>query len=128
MALGSACWGVCCPKHLISELTGFPGVQVKLASGSHPIIGPSVGCHCSKIISREAYSVSEAYNGQVSHFRGCVHSCLIPEARRLQLFPCSFRKFIMLLHTPSYGKGHCNSNKLGWNNHSFLANTSPDLK
>lgn len=36
--------------------------------------------------------------------------------------------FIMLLHMPSYGKGHCSSHKLGWNNHSFLTNTSPDLK
>lgn len=59
---------------------------------------------------------------------GSVCSCLVRAARRLQLFPCPFEEFIMLFYMPSYGKGRCSSNKLGWNNHSFLANTAPDLK
>lgn len=87
-----------------------------------------VGCSCSKIIFRETYSGSGVYYCQVSHFPGCVCSSLVPAARRLQLFPCPFREFIMLLHMPSYGKGHCSSNRLDWNSNFFLANISPDLK
>lgn len=127
MPLSTACWDTCCTKHLASELIGFPGVQVKLAYGSRPVLGPPVGRPCSKIIFRETYS-AVTYNSQEGHFLGCVCSCLVPAARRLQLFPCPFREFILLFHMPSYGKGCCSSNKLGWDNHSFVANTSPDLK
>lgn len=87
MPLSTACWDTCCPKHLASELIGFPGVQVKLSYGSHPVLGPPVGRPCSKIIFRETYS-AVTYNSQEGHFLGCVCSCLVPAARRLQLFPC----------------------------------------